>query len=200
MFVQVISGMTNDREGLRRQADRWEEEVRPGAAGFLGSTSGVTDDGRMIAVVRFESEGAARRNSARDEQGAWWAETEKYLEGVTFKESTEITTMLGGASNRAGFVQVMLGRVTDVAKLAEINARTAEFKSAMRRLRPDVLGDIIALHPDGTYTDVVYFVSEQEARDGEGREMPADAQAMFEGLMAAITIDEYLDLKEPWLR
>src|SRR3954470_22646536 len=104
MFIQVISGTTNDREGLRRQSDRWNEEVRPGAAGFLGSTSGVTDDGRMIAVVRFESEEAARRNSARDEQGSWWAETEKYLEGVTFKESTEITTMLGGASNRAGFV------------------------------------------------------------------------------------------------
>jgi hypothetical protein len=30
--------------------------------------------------------------------------------------------------------------------------------------------------------------------------MPAEAQAMFEDLMSSIVIDEYLDLKDPWLR
>jgi hypothetical protein len=200
MFIQVITGTTSDRDGLRRQADRWEDEVRPGAVGFLGSTGGVTDDGRFIVAARFESREAADRNSRRDEQSAWWAETEKYLEGVTFRDSTEITTMLGGGSNSAGFVQVMRGRVTDAEKLTGINARTAEFESVLRELRPDVLGDVIAVHPDGSYTDVVYFVSEEQARQGERREMPAEAQAMFEGLMSAITIDEYLDLKDPWLR
>jgi hypothetical protein len=200
MFIQVISGTTADRDGLRRQFDRWEQELRPGAEGFLGSTGGVTDDGRFIAVARFASEDAARRNSARDEQGAWWAETEKYLDDFSFQESVDITTMLAGGSNDAGFVQVMRGRVTNALKLAEINARTAEFEAMMSRLRPDVLGDVIAMHPDGTYTDVVYFTSEKAARDGESREMPADAQAMFEDLMSSIVIDEYLDLKDPWLR
>jgi len=200
MFIQVISGTTNDGEGLRRQADRWEQEVQPGAVGFLGSTGGVTDDGRFIVVARFASEEAARRNSARDEQGSWWAETEKYLDGVTFQESVEIITLLGGGSNDAGFVQVMRGRVTNAEKLAEINARTAEFEAMMSRLRPDVIGDVITMHADGSYTDVVYFTSENEAREGEGREMPPDAQAMFEDLMSSIVIDEYLDLKDPWLR
>jgi len=200
MFIQVISGTTADRDGLRQQFDRWEQELRPGAEGFLGSTGGVTDDGRFIAVARFASEDAARRNSARDEQGAWWAETEKYLDDFSFQESVDITTMLAGGSNDAGFVQVMRGRVTNALKLAEINARTAEFEAMMSRLRPDVLGDVIAMHPDGTYTDVVYFTSEKAARDGESREMPADAQAMFEDLMSSIVIDEYLDLKDPWLR
>jgi len=200
MFIQVITGTTSDPEGLRRQAERWEHELRPGATGFLGSTAGVTDDGRFIAVARFESEEAARRNSAREEQGPWWAETEKYLDGAKFQESTEITTMLGGGSNAAGFVQVMLGRVTNPAMMAEINARTAEFEALMSRVRPDVLGDVIAMHADGSYTDVVYFSSEEGARQGERQEMPPDAQAMFEGLMSAIVIDEYLDLKEPWLR
>ena len=200
MFIQVITGTTTDPDGLRRQSDRWEQEVRPGAIGFLGSTGGVTDDGRVIVVARFESEEAARRNSARDEQGAWWAETEKYLDGATFKESVNITTMLGGGSDDAGFVQVMLGRVTDAAKLAEIDARTPEFEAVMRKYRPDVIGDVIAIHPDGTYTDVVYFTSEAEARQAESRPMPDDVQAMFGDLMSAISIDEYLDLKEPWLR
>jgi hypothetical protein len=200
MFLQVISGRTADREGLRRQFDRWEQELRPGAVGFLGSTGGLTDDGRFIAVARFASVDAARRNSARDEQGAWWAETEKYLEDVSFQESVDVTTMLGGGSNDARFVQIMRGRVTNALKMAEINARTSEFEAMMSRLRPDILGDVIAMHPDGTYTDVVYFTSEKTAREGESREIPADAQAMFEDLMSSIIIDEYLDLKDPWLR
>ena len=200
MFIQVITGTTTDAGGLRRQADRWDQEVRPGAVGFLGSTSGVTDDGRVIVAARFESEAAARRNSGREEQGAWWAETEKYIHGVTFRESSDITTMLGGGSDEAGFVQVMLGHVIDATKLAAIEARTPEFEEVMRRFRPDVVGDVIARHPDGTYTDIVYFSSEAAARRGELQEMPADLQAMFGDLMAAIVIDEYLDLKDPWLR
>ncbi len=65
MFVQVITAKVVDREGLSRQLDRWERELRPGAEGFLGSTSGATDEGRFIALVRFESEEAAQRNSDR---------------------------------------------------------------------------------------------------------------------------------------
>ena len=42
MFVQVIEGRVSDRDGLRRQMDKWESELRPGATGFLGSTAGVT--------------------------------------------------------------------------------------------------------------------------------------------------------------
>jgi len=94
----------------------------------------------------------------------------------------------------------MQGRVTDAEKLAGIEARTPAFEAVMRRYRPDVLGGVIARHPDGTYTDVVYFTSETQARQGEGQEVPADVQAMFGDLMAAIAIDEYLDLKDPWLR
>ncbi|MGR6999145.1 hypothetical protein ACU686_15000 [Yinghuangia aomiensis] len=32
----------------------------------------MTDDGKFIALVRFESADAARRNSERPEQAAWW--------------------------------------------------------------------------------------------------------------------------------
>ena len=50
MFVQVIEGQVADRDGLRRQMDAWEKDLRPGATGFLGSTAGVTDDGYAICV------------------------------------------------------------------------------------------------------------------------------------------------------
>jgi hypothetical protein len=199
MFIQVIRGQATDREGLRRQFDRWNSELRPGAAGFLGSTAGITDDGRFIAVARFESEAASRANSQRDEQGAWWAETEKCLDAANFQDSTEVMTMQGGAAKNAGFVQVMCGRVTDAEKMDALRPRMGEMESAMKRHRPDVLGDLIALNTDGSYTDAVYFESEAEARQGETKEMPADVSALFTELMSATAVDEYLDLKDPWL-
>jgi hypothetical protein len=200
MFIQVITGTTSDREGLHRQAERWEQELRPGATGFLGSTGGVTDDGRFITAARFESEEAARRNSARDEQGAWWAETEKYLNDVNFLEGTEVLTTLGGGSNNAGFVQVMRGRVTDRDKATQLIARMEEFEALMRQHRPEFLGDVTILHADGTYTDLIYFTSEAEAREGEKKPMPAEALEMMDEFMSTMPVNEYLDLKQPWLR
>jgi hypothetical protein len=199
MFIQVITGQATDREGLKRLGERWQDELRPGAAGYLGSAVGVTEDGRFIAVVRFESEDAARRNSERVEQAAWWAETEKCLDGVAFADSGEVFTMVGGAVKEAGFVQVMRGRITDADKMAGVRERMGEMEAALRRHRPDVLGDVIAVHADGSYTDIVYFESEVAARRGESGEMPPDVGALFDDLMSAISVDEYLDLKDPSL-
>ena len=72
MFAQVIQGRTSDPEGVQAAMDRWLQELAPGAIGWLGSTAGVTDDGRFIAVARFESAEAADRNSRRPEQTLWW--------------------------------------------------------------------------------------------------------------------------------
>ena len=105
MFIQVIQGRTSDAEGLRSAVDRWEKDVAPGAVGWLGSTGGVTEDGRAIAVVRFESEEAARRNSERPEQDQWWTETEKLFDGgVTFRDSSDVVVDRQGDPDRAGFV------------------------------------------------------------------------------------------------
>ena len=199
MFVQVITAEVVDAERLSSQLDRWEQELRPGADGFLGSTSGVTDDARLVGLVRFESEEAARRNAERPEQSAWWTETETALENVTFRDSTEIVTMRGGGSNDAGFVQVMRGRVLDAAKMDELRSRMEEFEAALTRHRPDVIGDITVVHDDGSYTDAVYFTSEAEARDNEGKEPPAEVRAVFEEWMGAVSVDEYFDLKQPRL-
>ena len=99
---------------LRRQLELWRREIKPGASGYLGSTGGVTSDGRSITLVRFESEQAARANGERAEQGAWWTETAKAFDGgVTFHDCREVDTILGGGSNDARFVQVMDGRARD---------------------------------------------------------------------------------------
>ena len=199
MFVQVITAKVTDPDGLSRQVDRWEKEVRPGAEGFLGSTSGITDDGRLVVAARFESEEAARRNSDRPEQGAWWAETEKLLQDVSFDDSSEVIAMGSGNLDSAGFVQVMRGRVADRAKADQMLSRQAEFEAVMADHRPDFLGDVTSVHADGRFTDVAYFTSEAEAREGESKEMTGDAKALFEDFMSAFVIEEYLDLKQPRL-
>ncbi|MDP9219419.1 MAG: hypothetical protein M3P23_02645, partial [Actinomycetota bacterium] len=107
MFIQVIEGHATEADHLHRSVDRWVQDLSPGATGWLGSTGGVTEDGRFVAVVRFASAEAAQANSDRAEQGAWWAEAEKGLSGdVTFHDCADVTQMGAGGSDRAAFVQV----------------------------------------------------------------------------------------------
>ena len=195
MFIQVIQGRTSDAEGLRRQFDRWSEEVRGGAKGYLGSTGGVADDGTAIFLARFESPDAARQNSGRPEQDAWWNETAKYFDGnVTFRDCTEVDTTLAGGSDKAGFVQVMQGRVTDKARL---RALEEEWMPKMQELRPDVIGSVRAWDGDH-FTEAIYFTSEAEAREGEkkmagGEFDMAEFDALNDGDVT------FVDLKDPWL-
>ena len=140
MFVQVIRATTKDPEGVRKHGDRWYEELRPGAEGFLGMTAGVSTDGKTRSIVRFADEGAARRNAERPEQGEWWAGMEKLLDGVTFAESTEVETLHGGGSDDAGFVQVMEGTYTDADALRSMTADAGEMLS---KVRPDLLGVLL---------------------------------------------------------
>src|SRR4051812_27276127 len=102
MFAQIIQGRTSDPDALRAATDRWMEELAPGADGWLGSTAGVTDDGRVVVVVRFESADAARRNSDRPEQGRWWEGTGQLFDGeVTFLDSEDVTVDLAGDPGQA---------------------------------------------------------------------------------------------------
>lgn len=196
MFVQVIRAKVADEAALWSAMDRWNEEVRPDAAGFLGSTAGVTKDGEAVIVARFEDEAAARRNSDRPEQGAWWAEAEKALAGeATFFDSSDVDVLMGGGSNDAGFVQVMLGR----GDPEQARAAAAAGEEALRRERPDVLGGIVAWGEDGRFVDVTYFSSEAEAREAESKERSPEGEALFEQFAATMPVDEYLDLSQPRL-
>jgi hypothetical protein len=199
MFAQVIQGRTSDPEIIRTATDRWVQELSPGADGWLGATAGVTDDGRFVVVVRFESADAARRNSERPEQGRWWDETSRSFDGeVTFLDSDDVTVELSGDPGQAGFVQVMQGRVTDPDRARKIMAELPQ--DVMTKYRPDVLGSVMIGADDGRWVQVVYFTSEAEARAAEGKEPPAEmAEAMQE--MASLSVGEtqFLDLRRPVL-
>jgi len=197
MFIQVIQGKVADADRLRTSLDRWMTDLQPGAIGWLGSTGGVTDDGMFVMTVRFESADAARRNSERDEQGAWWAQAEKCFDGpVTFFDCPQVETWMQGGSDSAGFVQVMEGRTSDADRMKTV---MNSFTDEIHRLRPEIIGATIALHGDGAYVETVYFTSEEQARQGESMAPPeemADLMAEEQRLMGDVT---YLDLHRPWL-
>ena len=195
MFIQIIQGRTNDKAGLARQNDRWETDLAPGAKGYLGMTGGVADDGTVIFLARFESEGAAKANSERPEQGSWWDETVKLFAGdVTFRDCTDVDIEQIGDLDSAGFVQVMQGTSSDKAKVRELGPKLT---AKMAQLRPDVLGTVIAWDGD-QFTQVVYFRSEAEARAGEQKmdQAPAELQEIME--LAPVT--SYIDLEDPWIK
>jgi hypothetical protein len=201
MFVQVISGKVTDEEAMQRIADRWERDLRPGAVGYLGTTIGVTDDNRFVVLARFESSEAAKRNSDRPEQGEWWSEMEQHTSDVVVHDCSRVETLFGGGKDDAGFVQVMQGHITDSGKADAMFARAADAERVLGAARPDVIGEVVAIHDDRSgYTDAVYFSSEAEARANEKRELPAEAQAMMQELETALVVDEFFDLVHPILR
>jgi len=198
MFVQVIQGRTSQPQALVEAFDRWKADLSPGATGWLGSTGGVTEDGRFIAVARFESEEAAQTNSARPEQGAWWAQTARLLDGeASFLNSSDVEVDTHGDPDRAGFVQVMQGRGSDPERAKQLMAQDAD---KWAEFRPDVIGSVAIGHGEGAYTMVMYFTSEAEAREGERKELPAELAAQMEEMNKLnIGEAEFFDLKRPIL-
>jgi hypothetical protein len=198
VFVQVIQGQVDDAAKVRAAMDRWVQELAPGASGWLGSTAGVTEDGRFIALARFESEEAARRNSDRPEQDRWWSETSRLFTGEpSFRDSNDVTVDVAGEPGDAGFVQVMQGQGTDPDRARELMSQNSEEWAAFR---PDVIGSVAVGHDGGAYTMAMYFTSEAEAREGERKEPPPELQAQMDE-MATLSVGdpEFFDLKQPWL-
>jgi hypothetical protein len=196
MYVQVIEGKAKDVAGMRAAMEKWDRELRPGAAGFLGTTAGVASDGRAIAFARFESAEAAATNSDRPEQGAWWAEMAACYDGdVTFTNSEDVTEFGGGGSNDAGFVQVMKASGVDRAAVERIDATFAEHADA----RPDLIGGFRVWTGPNTGYDVNYFTSEAEARAGESGGLPPELEAIMPEFQKLLDATEFFDLTDPWL-
>lgn len=198
MFVQVIQGKVTDVGELRAAIDRWLAELAPGANGWLGTTSGVTEDGTFAALVCFESQETAQANSHRPEQHQWWMETSKLFSGeVVFHDCAQAELTTTGDPGAAGFVQIIQGRVRDAARMREL---MRDGEQAFAGFRPEILGELTALHGDGGYTTAVYFTSEEAAREGERKEPPAGLKRLM-AEMDALTEgpDTFFDLHDPWL-
>ena len=183
---------------VRAQLDKWVAEVAPNAVGWLGSTSGVTDDGQVVALARFESEEAAQQNSDRPEQTAWWEEmAELFTDEPVFQNSTSVEVDTPGDPSQAGFVQVMQGRTSDPERAKELMANDP---TDWQAFRPEILGTLSIQHDGDAWTMAIYFTSEEAAREGEKKQPPPEMEQMMKE-MDALSIGEpsFYDLKDPWL-
>lgn len=195
MFIQIIQGKCTRPDELRSLLQTWHRDLSAGATGWLGATYGFADDDMFLGVVRFESREAAAANSERPEQGEWAKKLLAVMDGpVEFHDCADVSLMLDGGSDSAGFVQVIRGRVADPSGLKSLLADA----DMLHEVRPEIIGATLGLEEDGTFTETVAFTDEASARDGERRmypEMPEDRRQALESAMAGAS---YWDIHEPW--
>lgn len=191
MFWYSIEGRVADLAELERQHQCWLQDVAPGARGWLGNTSGVTDEGFGFLVARFTDAAAAQATSERAEQSRWWQATEPcFVEGsVDFLSWDNVQPFLRGGSDNAGFVQVIRGRAIDV-ELAKTSLDA--LASDVYARCPEVIGGLVGIRPDGDFAQIVYFTSEEEAREGEA----LSGEGSLDFLDGTPNV---LDLRDPWL-
>lgn len=193
MFIQMIQGPCTRQGEARRLLDSWHRDLAPGATGWLGGTHGFTDDGQLIGVIRFTSREAAMENSNRPEQGEWAARLMQLMDGpMEFHDCDDVTLLMDGGSDDAGFVQIIRGRVDDPSRLkAMMTADT----TALHQMRPDILGGTLAIEDDGSFIETIAFTSEAAAREGEKVEPPPEVRSELDYAMQSAT---YYDLHHPW--
>lgn len=192
MFIQIIQGRCTRQDEMRRQMQRWATERGPQVRGWLGGTYGFTDDNMFVAVVRFESKEAATENSDSREQSEWWAGTEALFDSrVEFHDCADVSLMLDGGSDSAGFVQIIRGKADDPDALRAMMSDT----QLLHEMRPDIIGATLAIEGDGTFTETVAFTDEASARRGEQMEMPEEMRSRMDAAMHDVS---FLDLRHPF--
>lgn len=192
MFIQMIQAPCTRQAEAHALIDEWRRDLAPGASGWLGGTYGFTDDGQLMAVVRFASREEAMANSERPEQGAWAKRFGAAMDGpMEFHDCDDVTLLMDGGSDEAGFVQVIRGRVDDPSRLKAMMGHA----DSLHEMRPDILGATLAIEADGSFVETVAFTTEEAARAGEQVEPPADVRAELEYAMQGAT---FHDLHHPW--
>jgi hypothetical protein len=192
VFIQVIQGSCSRQAELREQLDRWVTERAPEVRGWLGGTYGFTDDDMFVAVILFDSKESAMANSLSREQSEWWARAEELFDGpVEFHDSEDVTLMMGGGSDEAGFVQIIRGKADNPEAMRAMMSDT----QLLHEMRPDIIGATLAIEEDGTFTETVAFTDEASARSGEQREMPEEMRDQMATMMHDVS---YVDLHHPF--
>lgn len=184
MSVRYVEADVTDGGSVRRTLERL-----PGmAVAPVRGVGGVTDDGRLVALLEFAS--GAHADGADD--GPWWRELEAAGAGdLRVGSATQVAAFVSDPPARSGFAQVIRARVTDRATFERVLAADAEW---LARERPEVLGGMLAWHDADRFTLVVCFTDEASARAGEARNAESPG-ADIDQLMHDVSYDE---LRDPW--
>lgn len=198
VFIQIIQGRASDTEALRVEYERSIGRLADQAEGWLGSTAGLTDEGAFFAAVRFASGEAARRASRQAEHEAWWQELTTVADGeASVHECSDVAEFAGGVAATAGFVEVIQGRAVD---LGDILHRVAMAESSALPHQPVLLGGYIAAHDraDG-FTQLMYYPSEQAARERTSEEVRETELLQVETMSEFVTDVRRFAIPDPWL-
>ncbi|HEU5033783.1 MAG TPA: hypothetical protein VFT62_03390 [Mycobacteriales bacterium] len=194
MFIQMVQGACTREDEMRGLVDDWCGRMAD-QPGWLGGTYGFTDDGCFVGVVRYADRDACAMWCKDAEAAPYWAAaTQLFDESCEIFEADDVSIMLDGGSDDAGFVQVMHGRVNDTERMRRL-LTDAEMTTMLHEARPEIIGATLAFQADGTFTETVAFTDEASARRGEELDMPEEVS---KELMAAMGAVEYLDLHRPW--
>jgi hypothetical protein len=132
-------------------------------------------------------------NGARPEQGRWWSDAEQCLDGpAEFHDCDDVTLLLDGGSDGAGFVQIVRGKVEDPTRLKTLMGTDTDM---LHEARPEILGATLAIEKDGTFTETVAFTDEESARRGESQQMPDEMRQQWDELVQGA---QFMDLRNPW--
>jgi hypothetical protein len=196
MFIRVIQGRATNPPGIRRDLGRWQRQLAVDADGWLGSTTGITEDGWSITVVRFASEAQARRNSDRPEQREWWRDASQHLARIVVHDASKVHTYGEGGADEAGFVQVIQGHIDDLERMASLGR---DQEKVLAGEAPHILGMTVAEHTDrpGDFTQIVYFTSEQDARQFQPEPLFEADEPAQEERRSLMTNLRSFDLRDP---
>lgn len=153
-----------------------------------GGVAGVTDDGRLVALLHVPSD----MQADRAEDAPWWAElTAVNGEDPRVDPASTMGIFVSAIPTRSGFTQVMRARVTDRPTFERVLAADAEW---LARERPEIIGGALAWHGPDRFTLVVCFTDEASARAGEVKNAESPG-ADIDQLMHDVSYDE---LRDPW--
>lgn len=192
MFIQMVQGACTHQDDMRMLVDDWCGEMAD-QPGWLGGTYGFTDDNSFVGVVRWDTRAACQAYCDRMDAAWWWAGACEVMDGMPeVHQSDDVTMMLEGGSDDAGFVQIMHGKVGDADLLRKMST-DQEMTAMLHQARPDIIGSTLLIEDDGTFVETISFTDEESARIGEKQEMPPAAD-----MEHAIREVHYMDLHHPW--
>jgi hypothetical protein len=200
MFLQIIQAPAGDAEVLRAASYRWADRLGSTSVGWLGCTGGVTAEGVFFTAERFESEQKMWVESGRPGRRRWFADLRKGMTGepvFTNCREVEVFAPDPEAIDRAGYVQIVQGRVKDAALMRTL---MRSMEKEMFAHRPDMLGSTLAFHPDDGYTHLLYFTSEDDVFEAELRETPPRIKSVMDAVYELNTVlPTYHALTSPWM-
>ena len=192
MYIQMAQGKCDRQDEMRKLVEDWSSAMAD-REGWLGGTYGFTDDGRFVGVVRYESAEACERLFADEVSTKGWAAAQELCQDLEMHESGDVTMMLDGGADTAGFVQVMRGHIGDSERFRHL--ASDEMMTMLHQARPEVIGGTLAVEPDGSFVETIAFTDEESARRGESQDMPEQVRAELESAFADV---EFIDLHKPW--